>query len=129
MKIRINDHKWDFYALFGLPIYSPFTLSDEEVIGYIIRFYLQHKQITNRQLLSLFCVAFVTLKFYKMEYDHDLKRRNACINRLANKYAHCKDKDRRIKRGLCLFIPKYLCLQVVIWGNCWFEGQVRINVR
>jgi hypothetical protein len=129
MNIRISNLKWDFYALFGLPIYAPFTLSDEEVIECMFRFYLKNKQITNRQLLSLFSVAFVTLTFFKEEYDHDLQRRNAFITQLANKYAHCADKDRRIHRGLCFYIPRFVDLQIVIYGMWeWYKVVGKDNV-
>ena len=122
MHIQISNHKWDFYALFGLPLYSPFTLNDEDVFECMFRFYQQHKQVTNRQLIALFSIAFVTLTFFKEEYDHDLQRRNAYITRLANKYAHCVDKDRRIKKGLRWFIPKFVDVQMMIyvmWG--WYR--------
>lgn len=122
MKIRINDHKWDFYALFGLPIYSPFTLSDEEVFDCLLRFYKQHKYFTNRQLLSLFSVAKITLTFFKEEYDYDLQRRNNYIIRLANKYAHSSWKDRRIRSRLHWFVQVNIDLQIfiwMIWGYCY----------
>lgn len=115
MKIKINDFKWDFYALFELSLYSSFTLRDEEVFDCLLRFYEKHKYLTNRQLFSLFSVAKITLTFFKEKYDHDLQRRNEFITRLANKYAHYPNKDQRIQKRLCRFVPANKNLQIFIW--------------
>ncbi len=119
MHLPINNLKWDFYALYELPLYAPFTLSKEDMFECMLQFYLRHKQVTNRQLLSIFSTAWITLTYYKKEYDCDLQRRNAYIEQLANKYAHYKNKDRHIQRGLRWFIPKHLLLQGMIWWRWW----------
>jgi hypothetical protein len=106
--------------------YSPFNIQHQEVYLYMFDFYLHNKHYTNRDITALFSVAFYTLSYFKDEYDHDLRRRNEFITTLANKYAHCSNKDRLIRLGLCLFIPRYWCLQVVITGRLWWD---RRNIR
>jgi DNA-binding helix-hairpin-helix protein with protein kinase domain len=115
MHLPINNLKWDFYALYELPLYAPFTLSKEDMFECMLQFYFRHKQVTNRQLIALFSTAWITLTYYKKEYDYDLQRRNAYIERLANKYAHCVDKDRRIERGLRWFMSVYTDVQIMIY--------------